>query len=145
MKRLYLTSFAGMAVAFLMAQQPKKMITESMPNAVVHQDSAITRLIQERVFEMEHKTIEMAGFRVQIYSSNRQQEAKSEALLLEKDLKGRIDVPIYVSYNPPFWKVRLGDFKTQAEAQEYKNIFLKEHPELVGETYIVRDQIQVIQ
>ena len=145
MKRLYLTLFAGMAVAFLMAQQPKKMITESMPNAVVHQDSAITRLIQERVFEMEHKTIEMAGFRVQIYSSNRQQEAKSEALLLEKDLKGRIDVPIYVSYNPPFWKVRLGDFKTQAEAQEYKNIFLKEHPELVGETYIVRDQIQVIQ
>ena len=145
MKRLYLTLFAGMAVAFLMAQQPKKMITESMPYAIVHQDSAITRLIQERVFEMEHKTIEMAGFRVQIYSSNRQQEAKSEALLLEKDLKGRIDVPVYVSYNPPFWKVRLGDFKTQAEAQEYKNIFLKEHPELVGETYIVRDQIQVIQ
>lgn len=149
MKKISVLFFLCTLSVFLCAQEvnsepQRTLITESMPNATIHQDSAITKMMYERVFGMEQETVEIDGFRVQIYSSNRQQIAKSEATMLEKNLTGKVDVNIYVSYTPPFWKVRLGDFKTREEALEFKNSFIESHPELTGDTYIVRDKIQVL-
>ncbi len=124
--------------------QRRALLVKSMPHAVVLQDSAITALLDRKVNGSAHELVEMTGFRVQVYSSNRQQTAKNEAMLLEKKLASQLDVVVYVQYLPPFWKVRLGDFRTQEEAQEYKMEFLKNHPELQGDTYVVRDQIKVI-
>lgn len=121
----------------------RQLITETMANAVVHQDSTITKLLNAFVNGAEDEMQEIPGFRVQIYSSNNQQVAKTEALTLEKQLSSQVDVPIYVQYNPPFWKIRLGNFRTQEEAQNYKNTFVSQHPELQGSTYIVRDQILI--
>jgi hypothetical protein len=50
-----------------------------------------------------------------------------------------------VQYLPPFWKVRVGDFRTYEEAREYKRQFVAQYPDLMGETYIVRDKILVMQ
>ena len=88
--------------------------------------------------------IEMDGYRVQIYSSNRQQTAKMEALELETNLKTEISQTIYVLYLPPFWKVRLGDFRTYDEAKDYKKEFVQQFPQMIGDTYIVRDKIKVL-
>ena len=83
--------------------------------------------------------------RVQVYSSNQQQTAKTEALELEEKLKAKIEQTIYVQYLPPFWKVRLGDFRTYNEAKQYKKEFVEMFPQMMGDTYIVRDKIQVLQ
>jgi hypothetical protein len=94
----------------------------------------------------KRELVEIDGYRVQVYSSNQQQTAKSEALdLEEKLLKDKINQTIYVQYLPPFWKVRLGDFRTYDEAREYKKLFVQQYPEMMGDTYIVRDKIQVLQ
>jgi hypothetical protein len=92
----------------------------------------------------KHELVEMDGYRVQIYSSNQQQTAKSEALELETKLKDALNQTVYVQYLPPFWKVRIGDFMTYEEAREYKKLFVSQYPELMGDTYIVRDKIQVL-
>ena len=89
--------------------------------------------------------VEIDGYRVQIYSSNRQQVAKSEALELEAKIKDKLDQTVYVLYMPPFWKVRLGDFRTYEEAKQYKKLFVDQFPSVMGDTYIVRDKIQVLQ
>ena len=52
---------------------------------------------------------------------------------------------IYVQYLPPFWKVRIGDFRTVEEAKEYKKLFVQQFPDMIGETYVVRDKIKVLQ
>jgi hypothetical protein len=88
--------------------------------------------------------VEIAGYRVQIYSSNQQQKAKTEALRLEEKLKDQLGQTVYVQYAPPFWKVRIGDFRTYEEAREYKKEVVRLFPELLGDTYIVRDQIKVL-
>ena len=93
----------------------------------------------------KHELVEMDGYRVQIYSSNQQQTAKGEALELETKLKESLTQTIYVQYLPPFWKVRIGDFKTYEEAKEYKKLFVAQFPEMTVDTYIVRDKIQVLQ
>ena len=119
-------------------------ILDSMPGVQIVQDSTMTVLLDEAM-NGKRELVEVDGYRVQIYSSNRQQTAKSEALELETKLKDKISQTLYVQYLPPFWKVRVGDFRTYEEAKEYKKLFVQQYPEMMGDTYIVRDKILVMQ
>ena len=119
-------------------------LLDSMPGVEVLQDSAVGILLQAAM-QGKMELVEIDDYRVQIYSSNQQQAAKSEALDLESKIKDKIDQTVYVLYMPPFWKVRLGDFRTYEEAKVYKKIFVDQFPEVMGDTYIVRDKIQVLQ
>lgn len=118
-------------------------ILDSMPNVEVVQDSTVGVLLSAAMHG-KYEWVEMDGYRVQIYSSNQQQAAKTEALDLESELKEKVNQTVYVLYMPPFWKVRLGDFRTYDEAKEYKKQFVQQFPEMMGDTYIVRDKIQVL-
>ena len=84
------------------------------------------------------------GFRVQIYASNAQQKAKQEAFELHQRIETQIDVPVYTLSEPPFWKVRIGNFLNREEANTYKATLLELFPELTGSTYIVPDKIIII-
>ena len=120
---------------------PYPAILTDMTNVtVVH----ITILMQEKIVGVERAVVEMTGYRIQIFASNVPGKAKNEALLLEQKMKGLIDVPIYVISEPPFMKVRLGDFRTREEAATFKDHFIETFPDMIGDTYIVRDtHIQV--
>ena len=117
-------------------------ILESMSRVEVIQDASVAAML-EATMSGKEEWVEVDGYRVQIYSSNRQQTAKSEALELETRLKEKLNQTVYVQYLPPFWKVRLGDFREYEEAKEYKKEFVQLFPELIGDTYIVRDKIKV--
>ena len=119
-------------------------IFDSLPGVQIIQDSMVSVLLEEAV-NGKRELVEVDGYRVQIYSSNQQQTAKTEALDLETRLKERVNHTIYVQYLPPFWKVRIGDFRTVEEAKEYKKEFVQMYPSMVGDTYIVRDKIKVLQ
>ncbi len=119
-------------------------ILDSLPGVQVVQDSAMSVLLDEAV-NGKHELVEIDGYRVQVYSSNQQQTAKGEALELEARLKDKVNQTIYVQYIPPFWKVRIGDFRTYEDAKEYKKQFTHFFPSMVGNTYIVRDKITVMQ
>ena len=121
---------------------PRMNILESMSRVEVIQDASVAAML-EATMSGKEEWVEVDGYRVQIYSSNRQQTAKSEALELETRLKEKVNQTVYVQYLPPFWKVRLGDFREYEEAKEYKKEFVQLFPELIGDTYIVRDKIKV--
>ena len=121
------------------------LITENMPNAVVHQDSTIIRLMTDKRLGRVRGEQIVDGFRVQVYASNRQQEAKNEALLLHQNISTLLDIPVYAISEPPFWKVRIGNFKTREEANAYKDILLNMFPDMVGSTYVVPDKIILVQ
>lgn len=143
-KILFILTFAFSVVAYAEDTIPQGVIiTDVMSNVIVHQDSLVRQLFFHKATGVQPKEVEIAGYRVQIYSSNNQQTAKMEAILLEKEMLEKVDVPIYVTYTPPFWKVRIGDFATYEEAQEFKNGFIRDFPELLGDTYVVRDQVTI--
>ena len=123
---------------------PRVNLLAQMPNVEVIQDSAVATLLDGAINGVR-EWVEIEGYRVQIYSSNQQQTAKAEALDLEEKLQSQVNQTIYVQYLPPFWKVRLGDFRTYEEAKEYKKLFVQQFPDLTGDTYIVRDKIKVLQ
>ena len=119
-------------------------VFDSLPGLQLIQDSTVAVLLEEAV-NGKRELVEIEGYRVQIYSSNQQQTAKAEALELEARLKDKVNQTIYVQYLPPFWKVRLGDFRSYDDAREYKKIFVEQYPAMMGDTYIVRNKIQVLQ
>lgn len=119
-------------------------LLDSMHGVEVVQDTAMA-IVLESVMFGKRELVEIDGFRVQVYSSNQQQKAKTEALNLESSLKNKVNQTIYVVYLPPFWKVRVGDFRTYEEAREYKKQFVQLFPNLLGDTYIVRDKVKVMQ
>ena len=119
-------------------------LLDLFPGVQIVQDSTMAVLLDEAV-NGKRELVEVDGYRVQVYSSNQQQTAKGEALELETRLKDKINQTLYVQYLPPFWKVRIGDFRTYDEAKEYKKLFVQQFPDLMGDTYIVRDKILVMQ
>ena len=82
---------------------------------------------------------------VRLCKAVRYRYANGDMRDLEEKLKDKISQTIYVQYLTPFWKVRLGDFRTYDEAKDYKKQFVQQFPEMMGDTYIVRDKIQVLQ
>ena len=149
MKRIAVILFVIFAALQLRANDSLRIamrpnLLDSMPGVEVLQDSAVGALLHAAM-QGDLELVEIDGYRVQIYSSNRQQVAKSEALELEAKIKDKLDQTVYVLYMPPFWKVRIGDFRTYEEAKEYKKLFVEQFPSIMGDTYIVRDKIQVWQ
>lgn len=118
-------------------------ILDDMPNVLVHQDSAITLLLEDKSYNRQRGQHQVSGFRVQVYASNTPQVAKNEALDLYETISSQVNMPVYVISEPPFWKVRLGDFLTREEAVEYKNQLNVLFPHLQGSTYVVPDQVIV--
>ena len=120
------------------------LLTDLMENAVVYQDSAIYQLMLDKYLGVERGQQEMSGFRVQVYSSNQQQYAKNESILLQQELEQKLSQPVYVISEPPFWKVRVGNFRTRDEANQYKILLLDLFPELQSSMYIVPDKVIVL-
>lgn len=114
-----------------------------------HHDARIESIVQEnipatRMLSSEGGTSRPThGFRVQVFSSNRQRVAKDEAFQLETLLLEAFpNVGVYVSYTSPFWRVRMGDFQTQEEARIFSEQLLNRFPRLKGSTYTVRERIR---
>ena len=72
-----------------------------MEHAIVHQDSSIYRLMMDKYLGIERGQQEVSGFRVQVYSSNLQQRAKNESILLQQELEKKLskaDIDIYLCH-----------------------------------------------
>lgn len=120
------------------------LLTDVMENAVVHQDSLLEELVIRKRLGIVYGVQEKDGFRVQIYSSNQQQYAKNQALKLEQELSLLLEEPVYTISEPPFWKVRIGNFSTREQANEYRQYLISIRPDLQGSTYVVPDKIVII-
>ena len=89
-------------------------------SVVVHQSSAIRNLVGER------------------------RASKDEAFLKEKEIKELFpDLSTYVTYTAPFWKLRVGDFRSHEEAYRMMRILMEAFPKYGKEMYIVREEIRI--
>lgn len=121
------------------------LLSDLMENVVVHQDSLVYQLMMNKYLGIETGQLEISGFRVQVYSSNIQQKAKNESILLQQSLEKSLSQPVYVISEPPFWKVRIGNFRTRDEANQFKITLLSLFPALQASTYIVPDKVTILQ
>jgi hypothetical protein len=107
-----------------------------------HQDRRIEQLFLDR------QTIsaggEVRGFRVQVFSSNIQQTARREAFRVKELVERNFpDVGVYESFSSPFWRVRVGDFRTREDAEEFRTELRRAFPALQREMFITQDIINL--
>lgn len=83
-----------------------------------------------------------AGWRVQVFSDNNPRTAKAEASKKERLISARFPQhQAYVRYNAPYWRLRIGDFRTQQEANSVADELRKAFPAYSKEIRVVRDRI----
>ncbi len=102
----------------------------------VNQDSRIERLMrkQREVYEANNT---MNGFRVQIFMEIGN-EAVDHANVVKKDFEEQFpELPIYLSYEQPYYRLRVGDFRNRVEAEKYLRILKPQY----GVAFVTADII----
>ncbi|WP_298549180.1 SPOR domain-containing protein [uncultured Parabacteroides sp.] len=88
--------------------------------------------------------LKIQGYRTQVFSGNNQRKSKDEAFRKEKEIKELFpDVPTYVTYNAPFWRLRIGDFRSHEEAYHMQRLLMDAFPAYKKEMYIVREEVKI--
>ena len=110
-------------------------------SVVVYKDPRIDMLVKKQVDINEEATRDSRrtaqGFRILVINSNDRKKvfaAKAKIYQLYPDLKP------YLLYQAPFYKLKVGNFKTREEAQEYIETLQHDFPTGL---FIMRDIIEV--
>lgn len=110
-------------------------------SVAVHKDPRIDMLIKKQIAINEETTRDtrrtMQGYRILVINSNDRNKvfaAKAKIYQSYPELKP------YLMYQPPFYKLKVGNFKTREEAEEYRKDLAREFS---AGLYIVRDVIEV--
>ncbi|MDR2626655.1 MAG: SPOR domain-containing protein [Dysgonamonadaceae bacterium] len=88
--------------------------------------------------------VKVSGYRVQVFTGNQQRSSKAEVFERQQAIKEVFpDLPAYITYNAPYWRLRAGDAPTYEEAYLLMKKIAKHLPNLKKEMYIVKDEIKV--
>lgn len=122
-------------------------IMDSNPSVLIIQPDILTeRLTQGAVIrsswnhERSDRRIDPSiRYRIQVYSDNNRHSAKANAekrkRLIEQGIPGMHG---YVSYDSPYWRVRMGNYQTEAEAQSAMKQIKSKFPSFESDVRIVR-------
>ena len=91
----------------------------------------------DEVKQSYHSTFKLKGYRIQIFSGNIKKEANKIRLKFTQLFD---ETETYSVYEQPYFKVRVGNFKTKIEALEFKIELTEEFPNC----FIVKDNIEFI-
>ena len=84
------------------------------------------------------------GYRIQAYTDNNPRTAKAAAQQRARDIAMKFpQYRSYITYKAPAWRLRIGDFKTQREAQAALQRIKSVYPKFAREMVIVRDRINI--
>ncbi len=103
---------------------------------VLVQDIRISKIIDRQVTRNKRKG-GIDGYRIQVFF-NSGRDAREEAIRIKADfLSDFPDIPVYIVYHSPFYKVRIGDFRNKYEALGVFREIRRKYPD----AYIVKDVI----
>lgn len=92
----------------------------------------------------QHISNRSVGYRIQAYSDNNFRTAKNSAKSRARTIAMKYpQYRSYLTYKAPFWRLKIGDFKTHGEAVKVLGQMRKSFPAFSGELSVVRDKINV--
>ncbi len=105
------------------------------PKLTVNNDAYLDTAIQKNIDKNKIANI-IDGYRIQLFSGSERNNANA---LKTKFLKLYPETPAYLIYQQPYFKLRVGDYRTKIEAQ---NIFYKLQDDF-GQVIIIPDKINL--
>lgn len=98
---------------------------------ILEQDQRIEQLIQRQI-EIHAADSTIDGFRIQIFMESGNDAVELANTAMEEFKEKYPDTPIYLVFGQPYYRLRVGDFRTRLEAekafqtlsQDYKKAFI---------------------
>lgn len=82
------------------------------------------------------------GYRVLVFDDNNVNTAKHQAQARSQQIKSRFpEWNSYIQFNSPYWRVKVGDFKTRSEAEAAMAAIRAAFPGISSQLRVVRDRI----
>lgn len=100
----------------------------------IHQEEGIDFLLQTQT-EVNKRRGGVDGYRIQLYSGSGPKGKRQALDVKTKFLEEFPDGNISTTYNPPFWRVRVGSYRHKHEALS----LLNELKDLFPNCYVVKD------
>lgn len=110
--------------------------SEEQGSVTIHQEEGIEYLLDTQIaVNMRNKGVD--GYRIQLYSGHGPDGKKEAIQVRGKFLSDfpEAGVQVYTAFNPPFWRVRVGDYRHRHEALQLLNDLKKVFPNC----YVVKD------
>lgn len=82
------------------------------------------------------------GYRIQVFDDNDPRTARSEAQNRKRMMESRFpEWHVYLQFNSPYWRVKVGDFRSRSEAEGAIEDMRRAFPYMSSQLRIVRDRI----
>lgn len=117
---------------------------------VIEQDSRLTELVgtQPKVYlaggnKADNPNV-TTGYRIRVFSGNQQTTSKNRCYAIQADLNEQMpDLPTYIAFKTPNWRISVGDFRTSEEASSMLAQLRKAFPAYAKEMFIVKEKINL--
>jgi hypothetical protein len=124
---------------------PNELLLRALPKADAETSGAVddeTSSDQDQERVARSKGGKAVGYRVQVYADNNVRTAKAEARQRERVMNQAFPTyATYVAYASPYWRLRVGDFRSQYEAEKAAAEIRKAFPRYAKEVRVVRDRV----
>jgi hypothetical protein len=127
-------------ISLLVAARPAMAQVDSS-SVIVVKDARIDQLVRKQIAINEETTRDsrrnMPGFRIEVINSTDRSKVFAAKVKIYQEFP---DLKPYLLYQAPNYKLRVGNFKTEEEAQDYQKQLSGLFP---SGLYIIRDIIEV--
>lgn len=94
----------------------------------------------------ESTKVTTGGYRIQAFSGNNARQSQAEAQSRSSLISAAFpEYETYVSFDAPYWRLKVGDFRTYEEASAALSILKAHFPAYAREMRLVRDRIKSAQ
>ncbi|MGE0077717.1 MAG: SPOR domain-containing protein [Bacteroidales bacterium] len=107
-----------------------KQLQENKPNqgqVIIRQDPQIANLLDLHVLQ-NAKNPGMQGFRIRVFFELGQMARKNSEESMRVFMEKYPGVKVYQSYDNPYWKISVGDFRSRESAQKFYQQLLVDYP-----------------
>lgn len=122
-------------------------------NVVVIQPASLNRLLSPVIDNSsvtseseirQQATASRTGYRIQVFDDNNPRTAAAHAKQREQQMRASFPhLGAYVSFNSPYWRVKVGDFRTRGEAEAAMEEIREVFPQFGAYLRIVPDKINI--
>lgn len=96
----------------------------------------------EKATPSQSRNTSRVGYRVQVFDDNNVRTAKHDAQNRKRQMESRFpEFRAYMQFNSPYWRVKVGDFKTRSEADAALAAIRAAFPGIGNQMRVVRDHI----
>lgn len=116
--------------SFTIFSKAKSQDSIQFTNVKIIQDSRIDSLVKKHI-SLNEKNMFIKGWRIQILFESGNNSKNIALKTIEGFNEYFPDIPAYLSFNEPYYKIRVGDYRSRLEAEYYLRKIIRKYPNAI--------------